>query len=94
METKMDVRHIAKLARLKLPEEKVEKFETEMKNILSLVENLPPLDSGGALLDENNTMLLRPDEAAPSFPRESLLANTPQTVAGCIRLPKLLDREE
>lgn len=87
----MDVRHIAKLARLKLPEEKVEKFENEMRNIVAMVENLPPLEGTGSLVDPENTMELRPDVVAPSFPRDEMLRNVPESAAGCIKLPKIVD---
>ena len=87
----MDVRHIAKLARLKLPEEKVEKFENEMRNIVAMVENLPPLEGAGSLLDPDNTMELRPDVVEKSFPRDEMLKNVPQAAAGCIKLPKIVD---
>ncbi len=86
----MDVRHIAKLSKLKLSDEKVEKFEKEMQGILGMVENLPPLETG-VLLDENNTMTLRADVVEPSFPRDELLKNATETAAGCFKLPKLID---
>ena len=37
----IDVRHIAKLAMLKIPEEQVEAFEKELSGIVAMVENLP-----------------------------------------------------
>lgn len=86
----MDVRHVAKLSKLKLSDEKAEKFEKEMQGILKMVENLPPLETG-VLLDENNTMTLRADVVEPSFSRDELLKNAPETAAGCFKLPKLID---
>lgn len=87
----LNIRHIAKLARLKLPEEKVEKFEKEMIGIVEMVENLPPLDASGTLVDPSNSMDLRPDEPAASYPRDKMLQNVPHAAAGCIKLPKIVD---
>ncbi|MBT6730913.1 Asp-tRNA(Asn)/Glu-tRNA(Gln) amidotransferase subunit GatC [Candidatus Peregrinibacteria bacterium] len=42
-----DVRHIAKLARLSLSEEEVEKFSTELTSILDYLDNLQELDTDG-----------------------------------------------
>ena len=39
----IDVRHIAKLAMLKIPEEQVEAFEKELSGIVAMVENLPEI---------------------------------------------------
>ena len=87
----INIKHIAKLARLSIPEEKVGKFETEMTDIIKMVEKLPELPAGGALVDESNTMELRKDEILPSSPRADMLMNAPQTAAGCILIPKVVD---
>ncbi|MEG0020759.1 MAG: Asp-tRNA(Asn)/Glu-tRNA(Gln) amidotransferase subunit GatC [Oscillospiraceae bacterium] len=87
----INIKHIAKLARLSIPEEKVAKFESEMVDIIKMVENLPELPLGGALVDVNNTMELRKDEVAASFPRSEMLMNAPKTAAGCILIPKVVD---
>jgi len=36
-------------------------------------------------------MALREDEVRPSFPRGEILANAPQTEAGCIVVPKTVE---
>lgn len=87
----IDVRHIAKLARLRIEEDNVEKISQDMEAILSMVENLPPLEDGGALLEPDNQMELRPDVATPSFPREEILKNAPQTAEGCFLVPRTVE---
>lgn len=87
----INIKHIAKLARLSIPEDKISKFQNEMVGIIQMVENLPELPAGGALLDVNNTMELRKDEVMPSSKREDMLMNAPQTAAGCILIPKVVD---
>ncbi len=87
----IDIKHIAKLARLSIPEEKVEKFQKEMEGIIEMVENLPDLNTEGALVDPSDTMQLRKDEVQPSFPRDEMLKNAPNTAAGCIVIPRVVD---
>ena len=87
----MDVKRVAKLARLRIPEEKVAKMESDMEDIVRLVENLPDLSDKNALIDVANTMELREDEIIPSYPRDEILRNAPKAVAGCIVVPKTVD---
>lgn len=87
----IDIKHIAKLARLSIPEEKIPKFEAEMAGIIKMVENLPELSGDDGLVDINNTMELRKDEVVPSYSRADMLMNAPQTAAGCILIPKVVD---
>lgn len=87
----MDVKRVAKLARLRIPEEKIAKMEADMNGILHMVENLPDLSSTDALIDRNDTMELREDVIVPSYPRDEILKNAPKAVAGCIVVPKAVD---
>ena len=88
---KIDINHIAKLARLKIPEEKFQRFEKDMSNILDMVEKLPEKDMGDMELDPSNAMQLREDVAVPKKLREEILQNAPQTEAGCIVVPKIVE---
>ena len=87
----IDVRHIAKLAKLQIPEDKMAQFERELSDIVGMVEKLPALTGDGSLLDETNTMQLREDVVKPSFPREEMLKNAPQSAAGCFVVPKTVE---
>lgn len=87
----INIKHIAKLAKLSIPEDKMEKFESEMKDIIKMVENLPELPAGGALIDEDNTMELREDVVIPSANRDDMLMNASATAAGCILIPKVVE---
>lgn len=88
---KMDVKKVAKLARLRIPDDKVAKMEADMEEIVRMVENLPDLSSKDALIDLNNTMELREDKIEPSYPRDEMLQNAPHAVAGCIVVPKTVE---
>lgn len=84
----IDIKHIAKLSRLKLEDNQIEKFQKQMQDIVSMVELLP--DTDGALdIDPSNRMELRRDEITPSLSREALLANAPDLAAGCVAVPKV-----
>ncbi len=88
----IDIMRLAKLAKLSIPEDKVEEFRTKMEDIIQMVENLPDdLDTQGSLVDPSNTMELRKDQVQPSFPRNEMLQNAPYTAAGCILIPKVVD---
>lgn len=88
---KFDVQHIAKLAMLKFTDEEAAAFEKEFASIVGMVENLPEMDSKGALLDPDNQMELREDVVVPSMPRDELLSNVPRFVAGCVVVPKTVE---
>ena len=87
----IDIKRLAKLAKLSIPEDKVEEFSRKMQDIIQMVENLPDLDTEGSLVDPTDTMELRKDEVQPSFPRDEMLRNAPYTAAGCILIPKVVD---
>ena len=87
----INIKRLAKLAKLSIPEDKVEEFSRKMQDIIRMVENLPELDTEGSLVDPTDTMELRKDEVQPSFPRDEMLQNAPYTAAGCILIPKVVD---
>ena len=62
-----------------------------MQTILQLVEHLPEMEGKATAVDTENTMELRPDVVIPSASREDMLMNAPQTAAGCIVMPKVVE---
>lgn len=87
----IDIKHIAKLARLKIDDEKQEKFEKEMQLIVNMVENLPDINDE-LVLDIENPMTLREDIAVTNkFSRDELMKNAPQVQAGCLVVPKTVE---
>lgn len=87
----IDIKHIAKLARLKIEDNQLGKFESEMQNIVNMVENLPDIDDE-LVLDESNPMILRKDKAVTDkYTRQELMANAPQVKAGCLVVPKTVE---
>lgn len=89
---KIDIKHVAKLARLRIENEKLAKFEKDMETIVDMVDNMPDIDGTLNLLDEENPMDLREDKAVTDkFRREELLANAPEVQAGCLVVPKTVE---
>lgn len=87
----IDIRHIAKLSRLSIEDDKLEKFQREMENIVAMVEKLPAVENQTLAVDPADRMELRKDEIRPSLRREMVLANAPQSAAGCIVVPKTVE---
>ena len=74
------VLHVAKLARLELTEEELERFAGELSKVLDHIEKISELDLDGVpptshVVDVPNA--LRPDEPKPSLPRDVAFANAP-----------------
>lgn len=87
----IDIKHIAKLARLRIEDDQLDKFESEMQNIVGMVEKLPDIQEE-MTLDPDNPMILRKDVAVQDkFTRQELMQNAPQVKAGCLVVPKTVE---
>lgn len=87
----IDIKHIAKLARLRIEDDQLDKFESEMENIVGMVEKLPDIQDE-MTLDPDNPMILRKDVAfQDKFTRQELMQNAPQVKAGCLVVPKTVE---
>ncbi len=77
------VLHVARLARLELTEEEVERMGVELSKVLDHIEKIRELDLDGVpptshVVDVVNA--LRPDEPEPCLPVEVVLAAAPDPV--------------
>ncbi len=84
------VLHVARLARLALSEEEVERMATELSDVLAQIEKIGELDLADVpptshVIDVVNA--LRPDEPHVSLPVEVALAAAPAPVAGGFGVP-------
>ena len=87
----IDIKHVAKLSRLHIDDDKLEEFEKQMQNIVNMVEKMPDIEDE-LVLDESNPMILRKDKAVTDkFTRQELMANAPQVKAGCLVVPKTVE---
>jgi aspartyl-tRNA(Asn)/glutamyl-tRNA(Gln) amidotransferase subunit C len=74
------VLHVARLARLRLSDDEVERMSGELSGILGHIEKIGELDLEGVpptshVVEVTNA--LRPDVPRPSFPRETILDAAP-----------------
>jgi aspartyl-tRNA(Asn)/glutamyl-tRNA(Gln) amidotransferase subunit C len=84
------VLHVAKLARLKLSDEEVERMSGELSAILDHVDNINELDLEGVEPTTHVVPLenvLREDEPRPSLPREVALEQAPDAGESGFRVP-------
>jgi aspartyl-tRNA(Asn)/glutamyl-tRNA(Gln) amidotransferase subunit C len=84
------VLHVARLARLELSDEEVERMTTELSHVLDHIEKISELDLDGVpptshVVDVVNA--LRPDEPRPSFPVGVILKQAPDPVDGGFGVP-------
>ena len=85
------VLHVARLARLELTEDEIERFGGELSKVLDHIEKIGEL---GDLTDVEPTShvvevenVLRADEPRPSWPREKVLDSAPDVADGGFRVP-------
>lgn len=87
----IDIKHIAKLSRLRIEDDKLAKFEKDMESIVAMVDRLPDIEEE-LNLDVSNAMKLREDKAVTNkFTRDELIANAPEVQAGCLVVPKTVE---
>ncbi len=88
----IDVKHLAKLARLRIEDEKLASFEKDMENIVNMVEQMPQVEGDASGLYPDNPMKLREDVCVTDkFTRAEILANAPKMQAGCVVVPKTVE---
>ena len=84
------VLHVAKLARLKLTDDEVEKMTGELSHILEHVERMEALDLEGVEPTSHVVALenvLRDDVPRESLPRERALEQAPDATEDGFRVP-------
>jgi aspartyl-tRNA(Asn)/glutamyl-tRNA(Gln) amidotransferase subunit C len=84
------VLHVARLARLRLSEEEVDRMAGEMSTILEHVETMNELDLEGVEPTSHVVELqnvLREDVPRECLPRERALEQAPDTADGGFRVP-------
>ncbi len=89
--TNIDIRHVAKLARIKIDDSELSRYESEMTDIIRMVEAMPEINEE-LIIDPNNAMQLREDKLAEDrLSRDVMLKNAPKVVAGCVVVPKTVE---
>jgi len=99
-EQKIDLqtaKHVAKLARLALPEEKLQTFTQQLESILEYVAKIGQVDMTGVepmahALPMHN--VFREDVAAQGLELEKVLQNAPETDGPFFKVPKVIGGDE
>jgi aspartyl-tRNA(Asn)/glutamyl-tRNA(Gln) amidotransferase subunit C len=85
-----DVLHVARLARLRIPEEHVDQVREELGEIIDAVGKVSELDLEGVLPTSHPLALVNvvaEDEPRPCLTREEALANAPDPERGFFGVP-------
>ncbi len=92
--TENDVKHIASLSRLEIPEEEIAKFTEQFNQILNYADDLSKVDTTGieptaSILPLEN--VLREDEALPGVSHEDALKNAPAVHDDGFKVPRVIE---
>jgi aspartyl-tRNA(Asn)/glutamyl-tRNA(Gln) amidotransferase subunit C len=92
--TRAEVAHVARLARLGLTDEEMDRFVSELDHILDAMQELRQLDTSAIpptaqVIPLHNVM--RDDVARPSWPVDDILENAPQIRDGQFLVPPVLE---
>jgi aspartyl-tRNA(Asn)/glutamyl-tRNA(Gln) amidotransferase subunit C len=88
--TRDEVLHVARLARLELSEEEIERFREQLSAILEAVGKVQELDLAGVEPTSHPLALANvwaEDEPRPSLPVDEALANAPDREGQFFRVP-------
>jgi aspartyl-tRNA(Asn)/glutamyl-tRNA(Gln) amidotransferase subunit C len=88
-----DVLHVARLARLQLTEEEVDRFTEQLAAVLEHAADVEALDTSGVPPTAHPLPLanvLRDDQVEPSLDRDEVLAQAPAVEDGRFRVPPIL----
>jgi aspartyl-tRNA(Asn)/glutamyl-tRNA(Gln) amidotransferase subunit C len=89
----IDVRYVARLARIALTDEEVDRFSEQLGDLLHHVDALSELDTNivaatAQVVESRNVM--RSDERRPSLDREMVLEQAPRRQGNFFRVPRII----
>lgn len=88
-----DVAHVARLARLDLTDEEMERFAEQLGAVLEHARDVEALDTAGVPPTAHPLPLrnvLREDVVVPGLDRDEVLAQAPEAESGRFRVPRIL----
>lgn len=94
--TQQEVAHVARLARLRLGADELERMRSQLSNILEYIEMLQEVDVSGVPPTAQVTDLqtvLRADVVTGALSRDEALANAPDQRDGMFRVKPVFDLE-
>ncbi len=97
MAPSIDVRYVAKLARIALTDEEVVTYGAQLEDLLEHVaalERLPTAEVAPTAQAVPSSNVQREDVLRPSLPREVVLKGAPQTQGPYFRVPRIIAEAE
>lgn len=94
--TKEEVLHVAELARIKISDEEIEKYQVELKKLLNEVEkinNVEGYDDDIMIASWNSATKLRKDEAGEMLNPKEVITNAPRHSGNYIEVPVVIGEE-
>jgi aspartyl-tRNA(Asn)/glutamyl-tRNA(Gln) amidotransferase subunit C len=91
-----DLAHLARLARLAVTDEELDRFAGQLDAVLDAVAQVAKADVADVPPTTHAvpmTNVMRPDVVAPSLDREEVLAAAPAAEDGRFRVPRILGEE-
>lgn len=88
------VRKVARLARLAMPDEKLDVYAPQIERIMGVVEQLSKVNTDGVeplTSVVENALYLRPDVVSDGEIAGDILANAPETMEGYFVVPKVVE---
>jgi aspartyl-tRNA(Asn)/glutamyl-tRNA(Gln) amidotransferase subunit C len=90
---RIDVRGVARLARLALSDDEIERYGAQLEDLLKHVDDLNGLDTSDVaataqVIESRN--VTRADALVPCLPHETVMAAAPQPQHGFFRVPKII----
>ncbi|GAA3988276.1 Asp-tRNA(Asn)/Glu-tRNA(Gln) amidotransferase subunit GatC [Thermobifida alba] len=95
--TRDEVAHLARLARLALPEDELDQLAAQLDVIISAVAKVQEVAKGDVPPTSHAlplTNVYRPDEVRPGLDHDQALAEAPAVEDGRFRVPQILGEEE
>jgi aspartyl-tRNA(Asn)/glutamyl-tRNA(Gln) amidotransferase subunit C len=91
--TRADAAHVARLARLDLTDDELERFTDQLGAVLEHARDVEALDTAGVPPTAHPLPLrnvLREDRVVPSLSRDEVLAQAPAAEADRFKVPRIL----
>lgn len=93
-QAEIDVRKIARLARLQLTDDEAQLFQEQLSQVLAHADKLRAVDVSGGETSAHASPIFdvfRADEARPSLSAEEALANAPRQANDLFIVPKVVE---
>jgi aspartyl-tRNA(Asn)/glutamyl-tRNA(Gln) amidotransferase subunit C len=90
----IDIKHVAKLARLTLTDEEAQRYKDQLGGILTYIDTLTRYNLDGVEPTAHAMPVydvLRADEPRPGLTQEQALSNAPKRIADQIQIPQVIE---